>query len=98
MAGLRSLFATSVAMLNTSVETLSTVVDCVSNGSQALANASDEYIKLQVAKHEALRTVRISETAREIAQAQIKEQDKMLVLSRNMIQMDLLILLIKWKL
>nr|DAN81180.1 MAG TPA: hypothetical protein [Caudoviricetes sp.] len=76
MAGLRSLFATSVSMLNTSVETLSTVVDCVFNGSQALANASDEYIKLQVAKHEALRTVRISETAREIAQAQIKEQDR----------------------
>ena len=76
MAGLRSLFATSVSMLNTSVETLSTVVDCVSNGSQALVNAGDEYIKLQVAKHEALRTVRISEIARDIAQAQIKDQDK----------------------
>ena len=34
---------------------------------EALVNAGDEYIKLQVAKHEALRTVRISEIARDIA-------------------------------
>lgn len=76
MAGLQSLFTTTISMLNTSVETASTMVECASNGAQALANASNEWVKLQTAKHEALRTVRISETAREIAQAQIKEQDK----------------------
>lgn len=76
MAGLQSLFTTTVSMLNTSVETAATLVECASNGSQALANASNEWVKLQAAKHEALRTVRVSEVAREIISNQIKERKK----------------------
>lgn len=76
MAGLQSLFTTTVSMLNTSVETASTMVECASNGAQALANASNEWVKLQTAKHEALKTVRISEVAREIISNQIKESKK----------------------